>query len=126
MRLDVLSEMPRPWAAQAMRWRRINRPKRRTLGDGRVVPDANEEYLLYQTLVGTWPVKTADGAVSAKLDTRERALYTKRIQEYIMKAVHEAKVNLSWVNQDSEYVDTLMKFIERILRPGRQPSRIPS
>jgi len=118
MRLDVLSEMPRPWAAQAMRWRRINRPKRRTLGDGRVIPDANEEYLLYQTLVGTWPVKMADGVLSAKLDKRERALYTKRIQEYVTKAVHEAKVNLSWVNQDSEYVDTLMKFIERILTPG--------
>lgn len=118
MRLDVLSEMPRPWAAQAMRWRRINRPKRRTLGDGRVVPDANEEYLLYQTMVGTWPVKMVNGAPSAALEARERADYVKRIQAYMTKAVHEAKVNLSWVNEDAEYVEALTRFIERILTPG--------
>jgi (1->4)-alpha-D-glucan 1-alpha-D-glucosylmutase len=118
MRLDVLSEMPRPWAAQSMRWRRINRPKRRTLADGRVVPDANEEYLLYQTMVGTWPVKMVDGTPSAKLDATERERYTKRIQEYMTKAIHEAKVNLSWVNQDPEYTEALMRFIARILIPG--------
>ena len=60
MRLDVLSEIPRLWAAQVLRWRRSNRGKKRTLSDGRTVPDANEEYLLYQTLVGTWPLPTKE------------------------------------------------------------------
>jgi (1->4)-alpha-D-glucan 1-alpha-D-glucosylmutase len=117
MRLDVLSEMPRPWAAQAMRWRRINRTKKKPLPDGRMIPDANEEYLLYQTLVGTWPVGMVDGGPSANLSAEERSNYLRRIQEYMTKAVHEAKVNLSWVNPDPEYVRALEKFIERILIP---------
>lgn len=120
MRLDVLSEIPRPWAAQAMRWRRINRARKRTLGDGRVVPDANEEYLLYQTLVGTWPVHSVNGTTSTRLVPQERAAYSRRIQAYMTKAVHEAKVNLSWVNQDPEYVEALRNFIERILTPGTE------
>ena len=64
MRLDVLSEMPRLWAAQVLRWRRSNRGKKRTLSDGRTVPDANEEYLLYQTLVGTWPLPAEEADAS--------------------------------------------------------------
>src|SRR2546421_11340280 len=54
-RLDVLSEMPKLWSAFVMRARRLNRNKKITISDGRVVPDGNEEYLLYQTLVGIWP-----------------------------------------------------------------------
>jgi (1->4)-alpha-D-glucan 1-alpha-D-glucosylmutase len=117
MRLDVLSEIPRPWAAQVMRWRRINRTRKRTLSDGRVVPDYNEEYLLYQTLIGTWPVRKVNGAPSAKFSAEERTAYTSRIRDYMDKAVHEAKVNLSWVNPDSDYVELLGKFLERILMP---------
>ena len=59
MRLNVLSEIPRPWAAQVLRWRRVNRSRKRSLSDGRAVPDANEEYLLYQTLLGAWPMPGA-------------------------------------------------------------------
>lgn len=109
-RLDVLSEMPRSWAAQAIRWRRINRARKRAISDGRLVPDANEEYLLYQTLVGAWQL---DMATKAQRDD-----FTARIKAYMNKAVHEAKVNLSWVNQNPEYVEALEHFIERILHPG--------
>jgi (1->4)-alpha-D-glucan 1-alpha-D-glucosylmutase len=109
-RLNVLSEMPRLWAAQVMRWRRFNRPRKRAISDGRVVPDPNEEYLLYQTLIGAWPLPpvTADG----------REAFIDRINAYMTKALHEAKVNLSWVNQNPEYIRALDRFIERILRPG--------
>jgi (1->4)-alpha-D-glucan 1-alpha-D-glucosylmutase len=109
-RLDVLSEMPRAWAAQVMRWRRLNRGKRRALNDGRAVPDNNEEYLLYQTLVGTWPPEVPDAAAYQE--------FTRRIQQYMVKAVHEAKVNLSWTNQNPEYVAVLEQFIARIFHPG--------
>ncbi|MBI4502579.1 MAG: malto-oligosyltrehalose synthase, partial [Gemmatimonadetes bacterium] len=54
-RLDVLSEIPDQWLAAVRRWRRINRPLRGRAGR-RIVPDPNTEYLLYQTLVGIWPV----------------------------------------------------------------------
>ena len=109
-RLNVLSEMPKQWSAQVTRCRRANRSKKRMLADGRVVPDSNEEYLLYQTLLGTWPFAMGSAA--------SRDEYTQRIKDYMTKAVHEAKVNLSWLSQDQEYIDSLNRFIERILRPG--------
>ena len=110
-RLNVLSEMPKPWGAQVLRWRRANRMRRRTISDGRVVPDPNEEYLLYQTLVGAWPFAFEDA------EARQR--FTERILEYMTKAVHEAKVNLSWTNQNPEYVEALSYFIKDALKPGR-------
>jgi (1->4)-alpha-D-glucan 1-alpha-D-glucosylmutase len=125
MRLDVLSEMPRPWAAQVMRWRRINRAKRKTIDDGHIVPDHNEEYFLYQTLAGTWPMPgaaalaTNDGAPNDwALDREERLAYIARIQEYMQKAVHEGKINLSWINPNAEYSEALRHFVARILSPG--------
>ncbi|HEX7284922.1 MAG TPA: malto-oligosyltrehalose synthase [Candidatus Angelobacter sp.] len=109
-RLNVLSEMPKAWMAQVFKWRKANRARKRLLPDGRSVPDLNEEYLLYQTLVGSWP-----------LDMRtpeSRAGYIQRIQQYMDKAVHEAKVNLSWINDDPGYVEALRQFIEGVLTPG--------
>jgi (1->4)-alpha-D-glucan 1-alpha-D-glucosylmutase len=109
-RLDVLSEMPKTWSANALRWRRANRLRKRMLPDGRQVPDCNEEYLLYQTLVGSWPFDLSSEAA--------RAEYVERIQQYMAKAVHEAKVNLSWISDDPAYVEALRQFIEKILASG--------
>ena len=107
-RINVLSEMPKQWATQAMHWRRINRSKKKTLPDGRTVPDHNEEYLLYQTLLGCWPFDFQ----------KEREPFTRRVQDYMTKAVHEAKVNLSWINPDAEYVEAVRLFVARLLAPG--------
>jgi (1->4)-alpha-D-glucan 1-alpha-D-glucosylmutase len=109
-RLDVLSEMPKNWAAHAMRWRRTNRLRKRMLPDGRQVPDFNEEYLLYQTLVGSWPFDLNS--------EKARAEYAARIQQYMSKAVHEAKLNLSWISDDPAYVEALRQFIDKILGAG--------
>jgi (1->4)-alpha-D-glucan 1-alpha-D-glucosylmutase len=109
-RLDVLSEMPRTWAAQALKWRKTNRLRKRMLPDGRLAPDFNEEYFLYQTLIGSWPF---DFSVDSA-----RAEYIERIQQYMTKAVHEAKINLSWISDDPAYVEALQHFIEKILQPG--------
>jgi len=105
-RLNVLSEMPKAWSSHVHRWRRWNQSKRRVISEGRSVPDANEEYLLYQTLLGTWPWQFEDA---------ERGDYIPRIQQYMNKAVHEAKVNLSWVNQNPEYIAALEDFVAAIL-----------
>jgi (1->4)-alpha-D-glucan 1-alpha-D-glucosylmutase len=113
-RLNVLSEMPGDWSAAVMRWRRLNHPKKVTISDGRVVPDGNEEYLLYQALVGIWPF-------AAVLPDD----FTSRIQRYMNKAVHEAKVNLSYVNDNPEYVAALNEFIDGILAPGSAGKRNP-
>jgi (1->4)-alpha-D-glucan 1-alpha-D-glucosylmutase len=109
-RLNVLSEMPKVWSAQVVKWRKANRMHKRMMADGRSVPDLNEEYLLYQTLAGTWPFD-----VSREEARRE---YIDRIKQYMTKAVHEAKVNLSWINDDPAYVEALQQFIENILMPG--------
>jgi (1->4)-alpha-D-glucan 1-alpha-D-glucosylmutase len=114
-RLDVLSEMPTAWSSAVMRWRRMNQSQKPVLSDGRAVPDSNEEYLLYQTLVGTWPFHFSHQA--------ERDDYTFRIQRYMNKAVHEAKVNLSWVNENPEYLAALHEFIKRILQPADERRR---
>jgi (1->4)-alpha-D-glucan 1-alpha-D-glucosylmutase len=118
-RLAVLSEMPRGWASQAIRWRRINKQRKATIGEGHAVPDLNEEYLLYQTLVGAWPMprRVEDGFA---LDDAAREEFTKRIQQYMTKAVNEAKVNLSWINPNAEYTQGLENFIAKILRPGTE------
>jgi len=109
-RLNTLSEMPRMWAQHVMKWRRINRKHKVELADGRIVPDNNEEYLLYQTLAGAWPLRMESA--------EERKAFVSRIQQYMEKAMHEAKVNLSWLNPNPDYVAGMNSFIERILTPG--------
>ena len=108
-RLDVLSEMPSTWAAQVMKWRRINRNRKVRLPDGRIVPDNNEEYLLYQTLTGVWPLELHGEDRSPE--------FLQRIQRYMEKAIHEAKVNLSWLNPNPDYVAGMNAFIEKLLLP---------
>ena len=111
-RLDVLSEMPRQWSATVMKWRRLNRTRKIQISDGRLVPDNNEEYLLYQTIVGAMPMH-----MEGEHDLQE---FTSRIQQYMDKAAHEGKVNVSWLNPNPEYVDALKEFVARILSPARR------
>jgi (1->4)-alpha-D-glucan 1-alpha-D-glucosylmutase len=108
-RLDVLSEMPRAWASEVMKWRRTNGARKSQLPDGRAVPDNNEEYLLYQTIVGAWPLHMNS---HDQLDQ-----FVQRMQQYMEKAIHEAKVNVSWINQNPDYIEAVNRFIARILSP---------
>ena len=111
-RLNVLSEIPEVWAGTVRRWQRVNAKLKRTLADGRVAPDANEEYLLYQTIAGVWPWKVDEPGC------RESLL--KRLQEYVTKALSEAKVNLSWINPDADYLAAVHRFLADILTPDRR------
>ena len=108
-RIHVLSEMPRAWREAARRWRRWNRRHVASV-DGRPAPDANDEYLLYQTLLGAWPpesgVPTPGGPFVA------------RIQGYMAKAAKEAKVHTSWINPSEAYEGALQSFVAGILEPG--------
>ena len=88
-RINVLSEMPREWADRARSWARMNK-KKKTVIDGVETPDRNEEYLLYQTLVGAWPIEPMEGNVSAD--------FIQRIKDYMLKASREAKVNMREVS----------------------------
>ncbi|MDD5328932.1 MAG: malto-oligosyltrehalose synthase [Sulfuricella sp.] len=109
-RIDVLSEIPVEWDRQVRRWARLNRP-RKGRADGRRVPSANDEYLLYQTLLGTWPL---EGVGEGNRDA-----YRERIEAYMLKAAREAKVNTSWINPNADYEQALTKFVGALLTPPR-------
>ncbi len=105
-RLNVLSEIPGEWQQALARWSRLNTPHRVHLEDA-PVPDANEEYLLYQTLLGTWPLDPCS--------REEFAEFIRRIQAYMTKALREAKVHSSWINPNTTYDEGVQQFIARIL-----------
>ncbi len=105
-RVNVLSEIPDEWERAARRWSEINLEKKRDFDDD-PAPDANEEYLLYQTLVGTWPLRPMNDA--------EHGEYVRRIQEYMNKALKEAKVHTSWIRPDEARDNAVRDFIGKIL-----------
>ena len=105
-RLNVLSETAARMGRVRRSLERLNRPHRAVIED-EPAPDANEEYLLYQTLVGSWPLEP--------YDADEYARFVERIQAYIMKALHEAKVRTSWINPNEAYDEGVRQFIARIL-----------
>jgi (1->4)-alpha-D-glucan 1-alpha-D-glucosylmutase len=108
-RLNVLSEMPSHWASMVRRWMRMNTVHKQKLDDGRIAPDPNEEYLIYQTIAGAWPWQ---------METPEdRQKFLQRMKDYCTKALSEAKVNLSWTNPDAEYLGAVHRFLELILIP---------
>jgi (1->4)-alpha-D-glucan 1-alpha-D-glucosylmutase len=109
-RISVLSEAPQEWKAHALRWTKLNRGHK-TEVEGHPAPDRNEEYLLYQTLVGAWPPGPPDAA--------RYGSFCERIQAYALKALQEAKVHSSWVNPNKPYEDALRRFIEAILDRSR-------
>ncbi len=108
-RINVLSELPREWRSALTRWSRINR-RRKPQVDGVPVPDANEEYLLYQTLLGAWPAEP--------MDATGKEAFIRRIQAYMLKAVKEAKVNTSWINPNAPYDEAIQAFVAAILSGG--------
>ena len=109
-RINVLSEIPREWRYAINRWVRLNR-RHHTLLEGKTAPDRNDEYLLYQTLLGVWPIGTVDDKTLADL--------VSRLQEYMVKALREAKINTSWLNPNNEYETAVQNFVQNILHRGR-------
>ncbi|MDA8169676.1 MAG: malto-oligosyltrehalose synthase [Nitrospiraceae bacterium] len=104
-RINVITEMPDKWRDAVTEWSRLNKDKKTVL-DNRPVPDRNEEYHFYQTLLGVWPLDD---------DPRQIA---ERLKQYNLKALREAKVNSSWVDPDTAYEDAFMAFIDAVLEPG--------
>ena len=105
-RIDALSELPELWRKALAKWHRLNKG-RFALLDNQSVPDRNEEYFLYQTLLGAWP--------AIEPDSEGLEAFRLRIKEYLVKAVREAKVNSSWVSPNAAYEEALTGFVDRIL-----------
>ncbi len=110
LRLVALSEMPEEWQAALKRWSKWNRKLRTKIGD-EYAPSPNEEYLIYQTLLGTWPV---DSEVNESTPP-----YAERIQQYMLKAMKEAKVNSSWTEPYEEWENAVTDFIASIVDPAK-------
>jgi (1->4)-alpha-D-glucan 1-alpha-D-glucosylmutase len=105
-RINVLSEIPGEWRRRVIAWRRLNK-KKKVMIDGRPAPDPNEEYLLYQTLVGAWPI--------GLMGDREYGSFRQRIKDYMVKAIRESKVNTSWINPNASYEEAVLAFIESVM-----------
>lgn len=97
-RIDVLSEDPQAWENALERWQKLNAPHKI-----QNIPDPSEEYLLYQTLIGSWT-------------SQEDPQYTRRIEDYMVKALKEAKIHSGWSKPNPSYEEKLRIFIQRVLK----------
>lgn len=108
-RINVLSELPEDWAKEVLIWRDLNQAQK-TVSEGRIIPDLNDEYFLYQTLVGAFP-----------LPGQEMSTFCDRIKDYVIKAVREAKIHTAWLRPDMGYEEGFVAFVEKILTPEENP-----
>jgi (1->4)-alpha-D-glucan 1-alpha-D-glucosylmutase len=104
-RINVLSELPEEWESHVKTWSRINRGHKIKIR-GEETPDRNDEYFLYQTLIGSYP-----------LNQERNSDFVKRLTAYLIKAVREAKVHTEWLKPDAAYEDAFVNFAEKILAP---------
>jgi (1->4)-alpha-D-glucan 1-alpha-D-glucosylmutase len=111
-RINVLSEIPAEWEAVLQSWTALNATAR-TQVDGRTLPDSNDEYLMYQIMIGALPF--GDVTPEAVGDFRER------IAAYMAKAVQEAKVHTSWLNPSETYLNAVDLFVRGVLADGDNP-----
>jgi 4-alpha-glucanotransferase/(1->4)-alpha-D-glucan 1-alpha-D-glucosylmutase len=105
-RINVLSEMAAAWRLQVHKWNRMNQSKK-ALVDGEPVPSRNDEYLLYQTLIGSFPPDQPRGAALRQ--------YRDRITAYMQKAAREAKSRTSWARVNEPYEAATTAFVHAIL-----------
>ncbi|HET7307155.1 MAG TPA: malto-oligosyltrehalose synthase [Gammaproteobacteria bacterium] len=112
-RLAIVAAAPEAWEQHVRLWARYNRHKKQPI-DERAAPDREDEYLLYQTLVGAWPVEMLD----ADWSTDAADNFIGRVQGYMHKAIREAKRNSSWTNPNEAYEQAIADFVARILDPA--------
>ncbi|MBS1843594.1 MAG: malto-oligosyltrehalose synthase [Actinobacteria bacterium] len=106
-RIGALAGIAEEWSKEVRRWFELAAPLRAEV-DGRAAPDPTEEYLIYQTLVGVWPASA------------------ERVEEYVRKALREAKRNSRWVEPDEEWEGAVLEFVRRLYDPGELHDAISS
>lgn len=105
-RINVLSELPLAWHQHVRTWRRLNRDKK-GLYNSAEAPSLNDEYLLYQTLIGAWPLEIGK---NASVD------FADRVCEYMLKAIREAKDKTSWTMPNETYEAAVTSFADGVLK----------
>ncbi|HTI88209.1 MAG TPA: malto-oligosyltrehalose synthase [Alphaproteobacteria bacterium] len=111
-RIGVISERPLEWTRHISRWTSLNR-RRKQEAEGQQILGRNDEYLLYQGLIGSWPL----GFDPKTASEPEREAFLARVKAYMLKASREAKVRTSWSNPNTDYETALERFIAQILHP---------
>ena len=110
-RINVLSEMPDKWGGHVFRWRKLNEKFKIRESTGASfaseVPSANDEYLLYQTLIGAWPLGEERDCLPES--------FAPRITEYMIKALREAKDRTSWANTNQAYEEGVGNFVKAVI-----------
>jgi (1->4)-alpha-D-glucan 1-alpha-D-glucosylmutase len=114
-RLNVLSELAPEWNQRVRRWATLNRFRRGKVG-GDPAPSPNDEYAIYQTLLGAWPMELAGvpAPATAALDS-----FRERMAGTVLKSIREAKRRTSWSNPNEAYESACLRFVERILEVDR-------
>ncbi|HEY7218720.1 MAG TPA: malto-oligosyltrehalose synthase [Candidatus Binatia bacterium] len=105
-RINALSELPAEWEKNLRTWTKINRGKK-TKVRSLEAPNRNNEYFLYQTLIGAYPIPEGPDAG-----------FINRLTAYLIKAVREAKVHTEWLKPDEAYEQAFADFAQKILAPG--------
>jgi (1->4)-alpha-D-glucan 1-alpha-D-glucosylmutase len=113
-RLNVLSEIPDEWEQHLKTWSDLNRDYKIYNGK-QAIPSANDEYFLYQTLLGSFPFTEA-----------EFPQFVERVKAYVVKAVREAKVYTAWLRPDSNYEDGYEAFVDKLLAPSPENQFLPA
>jgi (1->4)-alpha-D-glucan 1-alpha-D-glucosylmutase len=103
-RINVLSEIPEEWEAQLKKWQEMNAPQKDCI-EGLDVPAPNDEYFLYQTLLGAFPFYES-----------EYSAFIERLKDYVIKAIREAKVNSGWLRPNTAYEEAFIKFVDNLLK----------
>lgn len=103
VRLNLLSALPEEWTAAVTRWRKINHSLVRPV-NGRDAPTPNDEYFIYQSLLGGIPVELVitDG-------------FRGRFRQYLIKALREAKTETNWEEPDEQYEKSCLDFADALL-----------
>jgi (1->4)-alpha-D-glucan 1-alpha-D-glucosylmutase len=113
LRIDALSEIPAEWHQRVRRWSELSRSLRREI-DGAPAPSPGDEYMVYQTLLGAWPAEW----LGRTPDRDALAAFLARIEQYVIKAVREAKLVSSWENPDEAYEAACVAFVRGVLNPA--------
>ncbi len=112
-RLNVLSEIPDEWERYVQTWSRMLRARRGDV-EGTAPPDRNDEYLIYQLLLGAWPAELT-GVMQEELDEKAVAVFAERLEGALVKSVREAKVNSTWALPNEVYEDAMKGFVRDAL-----------
>jgi (1->4)-alpha-D-glucan 1-alpha-D-glucosylmutase len=99
-----VSQLPEQWAEVLPKWGEANRGFKTEVG-GSQAPDANEEYLLYQILLGAWPLD----------ETQVDDVFCERIRAYMRKALSESKANTNWAVPNEPWMKATCDFVDALL-----------